>query len=655
MYNFKFGVSETLTAFQNSATAGFKAMERATAAFGNATKALPRSIDQIEDKMRTLRTAQSSSLNPADVRRYGREIVQLENQISRLRGESVRTGSSLRGMVPSIGAMGLGFVANDAMKAAMEMDGLSRAITFASGGADQGKVAISQLQKIVADLGMPLKSSMEGFKTLRGSMMGSAMGGAEAIDIFKAMGEASTVLGIDAAGVTGSFLAMGQMVSKGKVSMEELRQQLGERMPGAFSMAAKAMNMTTGQLDKFISDGKLTADTLLPKFAQELHKTFGAQAQKDAQSSTANWNRMNNALLEAKVVFGQGVLPLFLTFSKDYLVPGLKWIKDHQEAIKKWTGVFWELGQRVFVVYVATRLVRGVMGFWAALDIKKIAGDIKDVASSMWGVFRSTLRAIGGIVVWGVQVSLWTGRAIVRMGQFIVTSILSGNLLSGMAGRFKWSAIVAGFTAMRGAVVRFLFTAIPGFVGWVAGLSLATVNTWLLNAAMYANPIGLVILGVAALTATFYGLFKLIDWLMPGAFDSIVGVFKSIWDWIKKYFIDPIIGFFKWLAGAFSIKMPSAGETIVPGTTEAEAELAKLTADFNMGAGGLGNDKGGKSKKEEGAVSGSNRPGIVNLNVQRMGDGIVINVMKLEQSEAQVREYLNRLLLTSLNDAQLSL
>ena len=55
------------------------------------------------------------------------------------------------------------------------------------------------------------------------------------------------------------------MISKGKVQAEELRGQLGERLPSAFQLAAKAMGMTTAQLDKFMADGKLTAEDLLPK------------------------------------------------------------------------------------------------------------------------------------------------------------------------------------------------------------------------------------------------------------------------------------------------------------------------------------------------------------------------------------------------------
>ena len=81
----------------------------------------------------------------------------------------------------------------------------------------------------------------------------------------------------------GAFIALGQMISKGKVQAEELRGQLGERLPGAFQLAAKAMGMTTAALDKFMADGKLTAEELLPKLAKVLKDEYGAAAEEAAK------------------------------------------------------------------------------------------------------------------------------------------------------------------------------------------------------------------------------------------------------------------------------------------------------------------------------------------------------------------------------------
>ena len=44
------------------------------------------------------------------------------------------------------------------------------------------------------------------------------------------------------------MLALAQMASKGTVQAEELRGQLGERLPGAFKIAAAAMGVTQAEL-----------------------------------------------------------------------------------------------------------------------------------------------------------------------------------------------------------------------------------------------------------------------------------------------------------------------------------------------------------------------------------------------------------------------
>lgn len=58
---------------------------------------------------------------------------------------------------------------------------------------------------------------------------------------------AGSALALSKDQMDGVFLALGQMISKGKVQAEELRGQLGERLPGAFDMAAKAMGRHHGE------------------------------------------------------------------------------------------------------------------------------------------------------------------------------------------------------------------------------------------------------------------------------------------------------------------------------------------------------------------------------------------------------------------------
>ena len=66
----------------------------------------------------------------------------------------------------------------------------------------------------------------------------------ETLKIFDSAAKASAVLALSADEVNGVFLALEQMLSKGKVITEELRRQLGERLPGAFGIMADAIGCT---------------------------------------------------------------------------------------------------------------------------------------------------------------------------------------------------------------------------------------------------------------------------------------------------------------------------------------------------------------------------------------------------------------------------
>lgn len=69
-----------------------------------------------------------------------------------------------------------------------------------------------------------------------------------------------------------AMLALEQMLSKGKISAEELRRQLGEKVPIAMGAMANAAGVPISQLDTLLKQGKLLSSDIMPKFAQELER-----------------------------------------------------------------------------------------------------------------------------------------------------------------------------------------------------------------------------------------------------------------------------------------------------------------------------------------------------------------------------------------------
>lgn len=189
-------------------------------------------------------------------------------------------------------AAALAFGGKAALDAALQMDRLSKAYTTITGSSASAQQQLSYLYDVSNRLGLQFQSTAESAKTFFAAGKGTSLE-KDLNGIFEAVSSAGAALSLSQDDMQGAFLALGQMISKGKVQAEELRGQLGERLPGAFQLAAKAMNMTTAELDKFMADGKLTAEELLPKLAKVMKEDFGAAAEAASQGLQGAINRLS--------------------------------------------------------------------------------------------------------------------------------------------------------------------------------------------------------------------------------------------------------------------------------------------------------------------------------------------------------------------------
>tara|TARA_R110000796_G_scaffold55294_2_gene128851 strand:- start:4598 stop:6304 length:1707 start_codon:yes stop_codon:yes gene_type:complete len=241
----------------------------------------------------------------------------LDGAMGRLKSNGSRNmsalGGSIKGLLGPLALAAAGvkavMVAGDAVKVARNFEALQNAVIFASGSLEEGTANMEYLRQRSQLLGTDLLSSAEGFKTLSGAMIGSKLQGQATRDIFDSVQVAASVMGLSAENTKGTLLAFGQIMGKGKVQAEELRGQIGERIPGAFKLAADAMGVTTAELDKMMEQGELLAEDFLPKFADQLKKTFGPGLEKSVKSAMSNFNRFNNSILELKIAFGNSLMP----------------------------------------------------------------------------------------------------------------------------------------------------------------------------------------------------------------------------------------------------------------------------------------------------------------------------------------------------------
>ena len=219
---------------------------------------------------------------------------------------------SLSGTLKNIGgAIAGAFAVNqlisfgkEAINLSAKFNSVQNALNFIQGGAEKGGQAFQYLRDLSQRLGLELVSTAEAFKLFSASAQLGGVSADETQKIFTSVAEATTALGLSADDTKGVFLALSQIISKGTVQAEELRGQIGERLPGAFELAAKSMGVTTQELNKLLQQGKVTAKDFLPNFAATLKETFSGALPEAVNGARANLNRMSNAFTEFSVKVG---------------------------------------------------------------------------------------------------------------------------------------------------------------------------------------------------------------------------------------------------------------------------------------------------------------------------------------------------------------
>lgn len=122
--------------------------------------------------------------------------------------------------------------------------------------------------------------------------------GREIEQIFESITKAGSAMGLSQQQQERAFLALNQMMSKGTIQAEELRGQLGEALPGALGIMAKALGVTEKQLGIMMKNGELLASEVLPKFAKQLEIAYGIEQVNRIETLTASQNRLSNSWIE---------------------------------------------------------------------------------------------------------------------------------------------------------------------------------------------------------------------------------------------------------------------------------------------------------------------------------------------------------------------
>ena len=234
----------------------------------------------------------------------------------------------------------------------------------------------------------------------------------------------------------------------------------------------------------------------------------------------------------------------------DAVVNDISRTKNEQDALTKAQIAFGTMGEDANLNVVKSLKSTGK-------QFKDVKGKMDDVKNTKYGTVSSELEGVGRslktdiiepllkdllpVIKDDIIPALKDGIGWLEDNLPVVTALLGG--------------LVAGFVAFKTvAVIQKVIAAWQAFKAAEEG---ATVAQWLLNAAMNANPIGIIVAAIAAIVAAFVllwnkseafrnfwiGLWEKIKEVAGTVWEAIKGFFSAAWDFIKGIW-DGVAGFF---------------------------------------------------------------------------------------------------------------
>jgi lambda family phage tail tape measure protein len=239
-----------------------------------------------------------------------------------------------------------------------------------------------------------------------------------------------------------SLIATAQVFSKGKVSAEELRQQIGERLPGAFTLFAKSLDMTPQELDKALEDGKVSLQDF-QKFSELLFNKYGKAAEAIVNSPAAAGERLAVELSKLRENVGSALVPIGALF-QNVFAAGIRLINETITGLFNLTKQFYSaIGGAKGLAQIIAGLTKTMIVFGAVTAGVFLASNITTFTNALKGalfVMRNLLS------IERVMLAVATARAAVET---TIAGIKAGatpwtKIGGGVLGLAAGGALVAG-------------------------------------------------------------------------------------------------------------------------------------------------------------------------------------------------------------------
>lgn len=272
-------------------------------------------------------------------------------------------------------------------QALLQQEPIKQRFTTLEGNPVLGQAKQQQITDIANKYSIPVEPAVQNFSQMAIAAQNTNLTAQEMIDLFEGISASIRALGLSTQDADLIFMAYTQMLAKGKVSMEELRQQLGERFPPAMSVFAKALNTTTAGLDEMVSRGAIGTEKWVSSVTKILKEDFGTAALAMGDNYMAASSRLENINFKINKNFADTYGGLF-TFIKN-----------------TWGGILNFLADNFQILNALA--VSGLIAVWASIGIgisyimktPAIANMAKGGSNLLFSVFKNSLGTLTPFLV----------------------------------------------------------------------------------------------------------------------------------------------------------------------------------------------------------------------------------------------------------------
>lgn len=324
------------------------------------------------------------------------------------------------------------------------------------GDADTANKQIAFLRETANSAGVAVSGISSAFTKFSASTKEANVPIQQSNELFGELVRVSGVLGLSSAKTEQALEALGQMAAKGTVSMEELRQQLGDALPGALSLVANGMNMTTGELVSMVEAGNLSVQQMFPALISSLKKMEG-----ENNTLAGSVARVNNAITEFFQSASDSAAIQGLTSGLNALAANFNTVVD----------VVYGLGK----AFVALKVLEYVRGLSQLRDVSR--GVTTEVTAQTAATAGNTAATAANTAAQAANTAARTANAAAAQTQVAATTATAGafNLLANVG-----TGVFGMFTRLGGAIrgVMSLLGGLPGVLVMVIA-NYKELGTWI--------------------------------------------------------------------------------------------------------------------------------------------------------------------------------